>query len=242
MKTIKLDAIDSTNDYLKKLSKKEVVENFTMVLANSQSHGKGQRGASWSSEEGKNVIMSVLLKDLLVSREQLFGLNVLVSVSVFEVLEEKNISKLHIKWPNDIMSDAKKIGGILIENTFKTDNSIVSIVGIGLNVNQTDFSMLPQASSLAITTGASFDIDELAAAIRQKIHDNVPNLATDSDRFWSKYHHNLFKMEVPMAFEDNNKVRFMGMVKGVSPFGKLQLLLEDDSVKEFEIKEVQMLY
>ncbi|MBP6100100.1 MAG: biotin--[acetyl-CoA-carboxylase] ligase, partial [Flavobacterium sp.] len=141
MKTIKLDAIDSTNDYLKKLSKKEVIENFTMVLANSQSHGKGQRGASWSSEEGKNVIMSVLLKDLLVSREQLFDLNVLVSVSVFEVLEEKNISKLHIKWPNDIMSDAKKIGGILIENTFKTDNSIVSIVGIGLNVNQTDFSM-----------------------------------------------------------------------------------------------------
>lgn len=242
MKTIKLDAIDSTNDYLKKISKKEVVENFTMVLANSQSHGKGQRGASWSSEEGKNVIMSVLLKDLLVSREQLFDLNVLVSVSVFEVLEEKKISKLHIKWPNDIMSDAKKIGGILIENTFKTDNSIVSIVGIGLNVNQTDFSMLPQASSLAITTGASFDIDELAEAIRQKIHDNVPNLATDSDRFWNKYHHNLFKMEVPMAFEDNNKVRFMGMVKGVSPFGKLQLLLEDDSVKEFEIKEVQMLY
>lgn len=242
MKTIKLDAIDSTNDYLKKLSKKEVIENFTMVLANSQSHGKGQRGASWSSEEGKNVIMSVLLKDLLVSREQLFDLNVLVSVSVFEVLEEKKISKLHIKWPNDIMSDAKKIGGILIENIFKTDNSIVSIVGIGLNVNQTDFSMLPQASSLAITTGASFDIDELAEAIRQKIHDNVPNLATDSDRFWNKYHHNLFKMEVPMAFEDNNKVRFMGMVKGVSPFGKLQLLLEDDSVKEFEIKEVQMLY
>ena len=242
MKTIKLDAIDSTNDYLKKLSKKEVIENFTMVLANSQSHGKGQRGASWSSEEGKNVIMSVLLKDLLVSREQLFDLNVLVSVSVFEVLEEKKISKLHIKWPNDIMSDAKKIGGILIENTFKTDNSIVSIVGIGLNVNQTDFSMLPQASSLAITTGASFDIDELAEAIRQKIHDNVPSLATDSDRFWNKYHHNLFKMEVPMAFEDNNKVRFMGMVKGVSPFGKLQLLLEDDSVKEFEIKEVQMLY
>ena len=242
MKTIKLDAIDSTNEYLKKLSKKEVIENFTMVLANSQSHGKGQRGASWSSEEGKNVIMSVLLKDLLVSREQLFDLNVLVSVSVFEVLEEKKISNLHIKWPNDIMSDAKKIGGILIENTFKTDNSIVSIVGIGLNVNQTDFSMLPQASSLAITTGASFDIDELAEAIRQKIHDNVPSLATDSDRFWNKYHHNLFKMEVPMAFEDNNKVRFMGMVKGVSPFGKLQLLLENDSVKEFEIKEVQMLY
>ena len=242
MKTIKLDAIDSTNDFLKKLSKNEEVENFTMVLAHSQLQGKGQRGATWSSEAGKNVIMSVLLKEVLVSKDQLFDLNVLISVAVLEVLEAYQISNLHIKWPNDIMSDSKKIGGILIENSLKTDNSIVSILGIGLNVNQTDFSSLPKASSLLNCTGSIFDVELLAEAIRQKIHDLVLTLSNGSDRFWKKYHEKLFKKGVPMAFESQNKHRFMGIIKGVTPIGKLELLLEDDSVSEYEIKEIQMLY
>lgn len=242
MITIKLDAIDSTNDFLKNLYKNSEVENFTMVVANSQTNGKGQRGSTWSSEAGKNIIMSVLLKDLIVKSEQIFDLNVIVSLSVFQVLEIYNISNLRIKWPNDIMSDSKKIGGILIENIFKTDNTIVSIVGIGLNVNQTDFSLLPKASSIKNSIGTSMDIDLLANAIRNKLYQNMANRKINSNLFWEMYLENLFKLNFPMAFEDIEKNRFMAIIKGVSSNGKLQLLLEDDSTNEYDIKEIQMLY
>jgi len=242
MITIKLDAIDSTNDFLKNLYKNSEVENFTMVVANSQTNGKGQRGSTWSSEEGKNVIMSVLIKDLIVKSEEIFDINVIVSLSVFQVLKSFNLSNLKIKWPNDIMSDSKKIGGILIENILKADNSIVSIVGIGLNVNQTDFSKLPKASSIKNSTGTSIDIDLLANDIRKKLYQNMANKSINSELFWKKYEENLFKLNIPMAFEDIKKKQFMAIIRGVSSKGKLQLLLEDDSTVEYDIKELQMLY
>lgn len=242
MDIIKLDAIDSTNDFLKKLSKHSDVENFTMVLANSQTNGKGQRGATWFSESGKNVIMSVLLKNLSITNKQLFDLNVMISISILNVLIEYKIPKLSIKWPNDIMSDNKKIGGILIENTIKTDNSIISIVGIGLNVNQTNFSTFPKASSIALLTGLTFDVNQLAEDIRKEIYKNRVSLSTSNSNYWELYHQNLFKINVPSTFEDNLQNKFMAIIKNVTREGKLQLLLEDDSIVAYDIKEVKMLY
>ena len=145
MKLIKLDAIDSTNEFLKGLSKKQELENFTVVSAEKQTKGKGQMGAIWASDASKNLIMSVLVKDFLSGIDQLFNLNIVVSLAVIEVLESLNIPNLSIKWPNDIMSYNKKIGGILIENSIKSDGTIISIVGLGLNVNQIDFENLPKA-------------------------------------------------------------------------------------------------
>ena len=150
MRLVKLDAIDSTNDFLKDLIRQQDVENFTVISAENQTKGKGQMGAVWNSEQGKNLIMSVLIKDFLSDPKDVFNLNIVISLAVIRSLEQLNIPKLSIKWPNDIMADNKKIGGILIENSFKSDQTIASIVGIGLNVNQTHFENLPQASSLAL--------------------------------------------------------------------------------------------
>jgi BirA family biotin operon repressor/biotin-[acetyl-CoA-carboxylase] ligase len=187
MKTIKLDAIDSTNDFLKNLNKESEVENFTLVTANFQSKGKGQRGANWSSEKGKNLIMSILINNSSVYFKQIFDLNVFVSIAVFEVLSAYNIPNLTIKWPNDIMSDSKKIGGILIENTFKTDNSISSIIGIGLNCNQNVFENLPKATSLSLQTHLFYDVDKLAEDIRNQIVKNTQLLPNVNSIFWQKY-------------------------------------------------------
>src|SRR6218665_3951820 len=114
MKVIKLDAIDSTNEFLKELLSKQTVENFTVVTAENQTKGKGQMGAVWNSEVGKNLIMSVLIKDFFTGSSVIYNLNIAVSLAVIQSLQEKKIPKLSIKWPNDIMSDPKKIGGILI--------------------------------------------------------------------------------------------------------------------------------
>ena len=242
MKLIKLDAIDSTNEFLKGLSSNQVVENFTVVTAEIQTKGKGQMGAVWVSEPGKNLIMSVLVNSFLLNNNQIFDINIVTSVSIIQALKTFKIPELSIKWPNDIMSYNKKIGGVLIENSIKSDGDIISIVGLGLNVNQTDFEHLPRASSLAAICKTTFNKEDLLLKIVEKFEENIQSWNQNKDLLWDAYNNILFKKGVPMPFADPDQQNFMGIIQGVTAFGKLQILLEDDSVSEFDIKEVQMLY
>ncbi len=243
MNIIKLDAIDSTNDFLKELSKNQVVENFTAVVAENQTNGKGQMGATWKSETGKNLIMSLLVSDILSNVDEIFHLNVAVSLSVVQVLEEFKLPKLTIKWPNDILSDTNKICGILIENSIKSDSKIESVVGIGLNVNQKKFENLPKASSLFVVMQKEFNLDTILNRIVFQIKKNCSLiLSNQEEKLWKEFHKYIFKLNVPMPFEDADKNRFMGIIQLVTKDGKLQVVLEDDSVKTFGIKEIQMLY
>nr|WP_315169835.1 biotin--[acetyl-CoA-carboxylase] ligase [uncultured Flavobacterium sp.] len=242
MKLIKLDAIDSTNDFLKGISVLPETVNFTVVTAEVQTKGKGQMGHKWQSEQGKNLIMSILVKDVFQDVSQLFHLNIAFALAVIEALESYQVPELSIKWPNDIMSYSKKIGGILIENSIKSDGSIESIIGLGLNVNQTNFEGLPKASSLVVICGVEFDRELILQLIVKKVKQHIEQWHDNELLFWNDYTQMLFKKGVPMPFADENGEHFMGIIQGVSPLGKLQVLLEDDSVKEFDIKEIQMLY
>ncbi|TRX36933.1 biotin--[acetyl-CoA-carboxylase] ligase [Flavobacterium sp. ZT3R18] len=242
MKLIKLDAIDSTNEFLKGLSNKQEVQNFTVVTAETQLKGKGQMGAKWDSESGKNLIMSVLVSSFLFEIEDVFNLNVVVSLAVINVLESYNIPELSIKWPNDIMSANKKIGGILIENSIKGDGTITSVVGLGLNINQIQFENLPRASSLAVICNSNFDKEEILFKIVTKLEEMVPLYNEKAVSIWEDYSEKLFKIGVPTAFSDENNQNFMGIISGVSSIGKLKIQLEDDSTCEYNLKEVQMLY
>ena len=242
MKLIKLDAIDSTNEFLKGLSNNQFVENFTAVTAESQTQGKGQMGSTWVSEASKNLIMSVLVRDFVTDINQLFDINIAVSVSIIKVFEDFAIPELSIKWPNDIMSYNKKIGGILIENTLKSEGEIVSIVGLGLNVNQTNFENLPKASSLSSICKKTFDKEEILLKILEKLEHNILFWNQNKESLKLDYSNSLFKKGIPMPFSDQNQQNFMGIIQGVSPSGKLEILLENDLVSEFDIKEIQMLY
>lgn len=242
MKLIKLDAIDSTNDFLKAISSQDELDNFTVVTAENQTKGKGQMGSKWQSESGKNLIMSVLVKDFLYDNEEFFNLSIIVSLAVIETLKSFDIPDLSIKWPNDIMAYNKKIGGILIENTIKSDGRIVSVVGLGLNVNQTNFNELPNASSLAVICKAEFDKDSLPFLIIEKMKQRIELWKTNSADFWNEYFNSLFRKGIPMPFKNLENKNFMGIIQGVSSVGKIQILLEDDSVSEFDVKEIQMLY
>lgn len=243
MPIIKLNAIDSTNDFLKELAKNQSLENFTAVVANTQTKGRGQMGTQWVSEDGSNLIMSVLIKDLAIGIEDVFVLNCMVSVAVVEALVEFEVPNLSIKWPNDIMSDSKKIAGILIENSIKPDSTFSSVVGIGLNVNQKQFTGLPNASSMSLQTKKVFDLDDILEKVL--FHLNVYNdNVTDGkvDELWNLYHQYLFKKKIPVVFEDSNQKRFMGIIHQVNRQGKLEVILEDDSIQSFTIKEIKMIY
>ena len=242
MKLIKLDAIDSTNEFLKGLSNNQLVENFTVVTTESQTKGKGQMGSVWVSEPSKNLIMSVLIKDFLLDSNTIFDINIVVSVSIIQALKTLNIPELSIKWPNDIMSYNKKICGILIENSIKSNAAINSIVGLGLNVNQTNFEHLPKASSLAAICNTTFDKEEILFKIIEKLEQNIQFWNQNKESMWTDYIEKLFKKGIPMPFSVDNQQIFMGIIQGVSSIGKLLILLEEDTVSEFDLKEIKMLY
>ncbi len=242
MQHIKLDAIDSTNDFLKGLATNQVLENFTVVTAENQFKGKGQMGSVWVSESGKNLIMSVLINDFVKNISQIFDINIVVSIAVIEVLKDLNIPGLSIKWPNDIMSYNKKLGGILIENLIKSNNSIQCIVGFGLNVNQIDFDNLPKATSLAVVCEDYFDKEYILVRIIAKIKSNIFDWKQNSNTLKNEYINSLFKIGIPMPFQLKDDKKFMGIIQGVSQNGKLKILTENDTILEFEIKEIQMLY
>ena len=242
MPLIKLDAIDSTNEYLKQLSKETNIEDYTIVVANEQTNGKGQMGAKWVSEKGKNLTMSVLLKDVSVIKEEIFALNLVAALSVLNVLKNMQIPNVTIKWPNDIMSDSKKVAGILIENSFRLEGTFTAVIGIGLNLNQTDFDLLPQATSLKCITGNIYDIDNTALQIRDSLKENVPFLNQNENMLWEEYHENLFKLNYPTPFETKDGTRFMGIIQKVNNNGKLEVLHEDKGMHEYEVKEIKMLF
>jgi BirA family transcriptional regulator, biotin operon repressor / biotin---[acetyl-CoA-carboxylase] ligase len=243
MKVIKLDAIDSTNDFLKGLINDQVVENLTVITAENQTKGRGQMGSKWVSEVSKNLIMSVLIKDSISHINHIYNLNIVVSIAIINALEKYKIPKLSIKWPNDILSDNKKIGGILIENIIKSNQEIISIVGIGLNVNQTNFENLPKASSMSVIMSKNFDRDLILESIFLMLESSIEKIkADDLSSSWELYNSYLFKKGKPTLFENSNHEQFMGIINSVDPDGKLNVILEDDSIKTFGIKEITMHY
>lgn len=243
MNIIKLDAINSTNDYIKMLLARQFVENFTIVSAENQTSGRGQMGSAWDVEGGKNLTFSVLVRDLLIEINQIFHLNVAVAVSIIEALSFYEIKELSIKWPNDILAEGKKIGGILIENSIKSNGEIFSIVGIGLNVNQKNFENLPKASSLSVLKNQEFEKQEIFASVLQNLGRNISLVMNgNTEQIWDKYHQFLYKKGVPMPFENAQNEKFMGIIQGVSQSGKLEVKVDNEAIKSFEIKEVKMLY
>jgi BirA family biotin operon repressor/biotin-[acetyl-CoA-carboxylase] ligase len=243
MKIIKLNAIDSTNRFLKELAQETSAENYTIVVANQQTDGKGQRGASWISESDKGLTFSLLYHNLQESAINLFELNCIVALSIVEALQSISLIKFQIKWPNDILAENKKIGGVLIENSFKNQQEVVSVIGIGINVNQLHFENLPQASSLALLERKIFDKEEIMIKIAKQLKFNLENAQKiGSNFYWERYHELLYKRGVVSAFEDGNGNQFVGKISAVTREGKLQLELENNVLSIFDLKEIKMLF
>lgn len=241
MLLIKLGATSSTNDYLKELSVREVLPEFTVVTAEHQSAGRGQMGAKWESGKGENLMFSVLVRDAVSRPDAIFALNAAVALAVATVLERVGAPDIAIKWPNDILSGNRKLSGLLIENTFGS-HGITSVIGIGINVNQKVFEGLPQASSLCCVTGREFDRDHLLAALTEELDRQLSALKSDADTIWARYHDRLFRKDQPAVFELVDGTRFMAMIRNVDTAGRLVVQLEDDTHRSFSLKEVKMLY
>lgn len=243
MHIIKLNAIDSTNSYLRQLSVTEAVEDFTVAVANYQTKGRGQMGTEWSSQTSKNLMVSVFKDVSHLYLEFHYFISIVVSLSILEALNTFNIKNLKVKWPNDILSENKKIGGILIENVINQTKINATIIGFGINVNQTEFDHLPQASSMRLISGRVYNLDEVLQAILSKLEYYFKKLEQKQfEVLKTAYENHLFRKDKPSTFSDENGQLFSGYIKGVSNTGNLQVMVEDNIVKEFDLKSISLLY
>ena len=223
MKIIKLNATTSTNDYLKQLSKETRVEDFTAVWAENQTAGRGQRGAVFLSEPFKSLTFSVYVNEVSSRVEDMFILNFLVSNVIVEALESFNLTNIYIKWPNDILSDGKKIAGILIENTIKSDGGFQSIIGIGINVQSINFNGIEHASSITEQNKVSIDREELLIKIVDLLSKRIPIIEMMRQEEKERYHSKLFKKDIVSTFETLDGNYFNAIINGVDHEGRLML-------------------
>ena len=243
MRIIKLNAIDSTNSYLRRLSNEGGVENYTVVTANYQTQGRGQMGTIWASENAKNLIFSVFKRVSWLDKKYPFLISMVASLAVLKALRKLGVPKLSIKWPNDILSEDKKICGILIENVIKQNSLDSTIIGIGLNINQTDFENLPKASSLKAVTGRVFNLEEVLHLILDELKNAFEVLKKGRYKaLKEEYGNHLFRKDKPSSFMDSEGCVFTGIIKSVTLRGGLKIQLEDNIVKEFNLKEISLMY
>ncbi len=241
MNIIKLDAIESTNIYLKKLAVEKEVENYTVVSARYQSVGRGQMGAAWHSEEAKNLTFSILIKFPTFEIEHRFYLSMAVSLGLLEALRVYIVSPLYIKWPNDILAEKDKLAGILIENIVSGNTIRQSVIGIGLNVNQEQFpAVIGNATSLKNVTGIFFDTDMLLETIVTSIQNFMGYVERKEFKQLKKlYLESLYRFGKPAMFEDINGTIFLGKIVDVFEDGKLLVELGNEKTRKFNFKEIK---
>ncbi|MEN8885079.1 MAG: biotin--[acetyl-CoA-carboxylase] ligase [Winogradskyella sp.] len=242
MYVIKLNAIDSTNAYLKDMVSAVLPKDFTVVIADNQTGGRGQMGTVWQTETGKNLTASVFKLIPKLKVEDQFYISMAVSVAIYKSLETFKIPQLSVKWPNDILSADKKLCGTLIENVIKSNKFEGSIIGFGLNINQKYFENLPKASSMSLITGQLFDINEVFLEILKQLKIQLNLLTTEKfAEIKNQYETSLFRKDKPSTFKTKDKM-FSGIIKGVTNTGQLNVWTEDAIIKTFNLKEVTLLY
>jgi BirA family biotin operon repressor/biotin-[acetyl-CoA-carboxylase] ligase len=235
---IHLKSVTSTNLHASDLLSGKQIAVPSVILADYQTMGKGQGSNNWESESGKNLLFSIVTFPSKIKAKEQFYISKIAAISAREALS-KYISPVKIKWPNDILVNKLKISGILIENTLKSDTINTSVIGIGINVNQSEFPV--PATSLAIELLQEHNRMDLLNAILV-IFENWFDILESRDfaMIDTEYYKNLYGFQEWLRFSWGG-VEFDAYVEGVEPDGYLVLKARDGKIFKFGFREVEFL-
>ncbi len=211
-------------------------------FAHKQTAGKGQRGKSWQSNSGENIILSVLLDMSWLPVSQQFRLSMAISLAVRQFLSQYCPEDLTIKWPNDIYWRDRKAAGILVENVIKGNIWQWAVVGVGININQVIFDPgLPNPVSLKQITGKSYQVVELARNLCTFLEQSFSQLKSQQsqDSLLVEYNSRLYKRLELVNFRDGNR-KFSAKISGVDEKGKL--ILDPSAPKSYMFGELEWLH
>jgi BirA family biotin operon repressor/biotin-[acetyl-CoA-carboxylase] ligase len=233
-----LKQVDSTNNYAMAKVHAGLAKHGDGWYSSHQTEGKGQRGKAWLSGKGQNIALSVVLMPKLLNIIHPFQLSTVISLACFDFYSKYAGDETCIKWPNDIYWRDRKAGGVLIENKFIGNTWKCSVVGIGININQTEFDeILINPVSLRQITGKKFDPAILALELHHFILGRANELLTKPfETILAVYNQHLYKLQKPVRLKRNNMV-FETVIRGVSAQG--QLLTSDAIEKKFDFGEVE---
>ena len=239
-KIIKINAIDSSNNEIKRLYHKKSHTNGLVVWTNNQTDGRGQGNKKWLSEPNKNLTFSIFLSGENLSFSSHLCLNLITSLSVKKLLVWHGINNIFIKWPNDILSVNKKISGILIENLFKGKKLIGSVIGIGINVNQINFQENLNASSMKIITGNNFTLRKVLHNFLD-IFSHDLDIYKDFDLLKRDFNKSFFQKNVLIEYEFNGVIK-KGKIIGLSDYERFQILNLGGVKETPKITDVKIIY
>ncbi|MBS1774872.1 MAG: biotin--[acetyl-CoA-carboxylase] ligase [Bacteroidetes bacterium] len=229
---IELDVIDSTNNYAMQLIDADTAQPGTTIVARNQTQGRGQRGKNWMGNDGESLMFSLIVKPNWRIDQQ-FIFNCAVAVAIADVLCRLYEGwDVRIKWPNDIIINDKKAGGVLVENVLRGNDWVHSVVGLGLNVLQAKMSAdLPFSTSLRLASQKEFSLQELLKEIRKAIL-KVCCLPL-SAAIMEQYNSYLFRHNSMQLFTDD-KETWVAKVIGATTNGTLTVELADGSIVSYQ--------
>jgi BirA family biotin operon repressor/biotin-[acetyl-CoA-carboxylase] ligase len=233
-----INEVSSTSDLAKNLWAEAKIKANTIVSASYQNKGKGQQNNVWESQADQNLLFTLVVSpDFLKIEEQVY-LNMAVSLAVFDYFLSKNVSDCFIKWPNDIIVNHKKVSGILIENSISQGQIKVAFIGIGININQSNFYNT-QASSLALIKGRTYDVFEELKLFETCFSKRYKQLMTQKKAIFEAYHEALYLKNVQTLFSFAEQKKY-GKILGVTQQGQLEVAFEDGSIQQFSNKEISL--
>jgi len=241
MNVISLTSVDSTNRYLaEELRHRHLPSGFT-VIAEMQTHGRGQTGNSWESEPAKNLLFSVYFQPIDLPANRLFVVSEMASLCVKYTLDTF-IPDVTVKWPNDIYYRDKKIAGILIENVILGGKVEHSIIGIGININQVHFlSDAPNPVSLAQITGIIHEKTEVLQTFHKQFMELSNRLNSNCfDEIHNAYLHDIYRKEGTHKFRDAEGF-FEATIHNIEPSGHLIFKRLNGRFSRYAFKEVAYL-
>jgi BirA family biotin operon repressor/biotin-[acetyl-CoA-carboxylase] ligase len=233
--------LPSTNTHAALLLKNNDLPEGTIIYTNYQSEGRGYSGNQWESEDGKNLLISIVLFPSFINPEVLFHISMAVSLGICDFLL-KFIPDCSIKWPNDIYVKNDKIAGILIESSI-IDNQIEStIAGVGLNINQKKFiSSAPNPISLGQLTGQSYDLRFCLDKLVANLDDRYKQLIKGELRqIKEEYISKLFRYNNWFKFKDCDGI-YIGRILTVNDNGRIKINRKSGKTNEYDFKEVEFI-
>jgi BirA family biotin operon repressor/biotin-[acetyl-CoA-carboxylase] ligase len=238
-----LETVPSTNVFaLSLLAQKKIAEG-TIVIARSQTAGKGQLTNVWESEPNKNITLSVVFYPSFLQISNHFLLNQAIALGVHDFIQIYVKKQIKIKWSNDIYIENKKVAGILIQNSLQGNTLQHSVVGIGININQTIFlSDAPNPTSLTNETGEYFNLDAAISFLCKCLEERYLQLRQQKfQQLRIDYANALYQRDEWRNYERvATQERFLGKIEGVKETGHL-ILQTIKGLEIFDLKEIKFL-
>jgi BirA family transcriptional regulator, biotin operon repressor / biotin---[acetyl-CoA-carboxylase] ligase len=233
---IELESVDSTNNYAMARIHEGMASGGLLILARHQWAGKGQRGKTWVSEPGENLIMSLVMEPFPLKLTQQFLLTAAVALAVLDLVKGVYERNWKIKWPNDIYWNDRKAGGLLIESVVTGQAWRWAVIGIGMNLNQSDFPAdIPNPVSLNQITGVRYEPAALARKLVPKILEQVAILRQNPDHILNGLNESLYKRDQVISLKKNGEL-FVTTLKAVDANG---MLITEDGI--YHLGEVEFL-